>query len=82
MEHAFDIIFALDELVSVDGVPELVNITDLQTYTAMESMDEKLSELIRKGKEADENERRKKKALELDRQRLDRQRQAQRAAAL
>eukprot|EP01056_Protomagalhaensia_sp_Gyna25_P002953 Protomagalhaensia_sp_Gyna_25__2952@NODE_2735_length_919_cov_1935_179545_g2281_i0_p1_GENE_NODE_2735_length_919_cov_1935_179545_g2281_i0NODE_2735_length_919_cov_1935_179545_g2281_i0_p1_ORF_typecomplete_len248_score27_83Clat_adaptor_s/PF01217_20/3_8e10Clat_adaptor_s/PF01217_20/4_4e03RLL/PF10036_9/0_014RlaP/PF10127_9/0_02UPF0236/PF06782_11/6_1UPF0236/PF06782_11/9_4Peptidase_U57/PF05582_12/0_15AAA_23/PF13476_6/0_12LCD1/PF09798_9/0_27Pex26/PF07163_12/0_43SMC_N/PF02463_19/0_73_NODE_2735_length_919_cov_ len=71
-EHACDILFAIDELISIAGTREVVTFAQIKEYLAMESQEEKLQNLIRYSKEQEENQRRRKKAQELDREKMSR----------
>eukprot|EP01055_Gregarina_sp_Pseudo9_P003485 Gregarina_sp_Pseudo_9__3484@NODE_364_length_3035_cov_22_638852_g343_i0_p2_GENE_NODE_364_length_3035_cov_22_638852_g343_i0NODE_364_length_3035_cov_22_638852_g343_i0_p2_ORF_typecomplete_len243_score46_58Clat_adaptor_s/PF01217_20/8_6e11Clat_adaptor_s/PF01217_20/8_7e03NINJA_B/PF16136_5/0_035NAMassociated/PF14303_6/0_16_NODE_364_length_3035_cov_22_638852_g343_i022112939 len=71
-EHSFEILFAIDELISIGGNREVVNFSQIKEFLAMESSEEKLQNLIRFSKEQEENQRRRKKAQELDREKLKR----------
>lgn len=71
-EHSFEILFAIDELISISGNREVVNFSQIKEYLLMESSEEKLQNLIRFSKEQEENQRRRKKAQELDKEKIKR----------
>jgi hypothetical protein len=48
--HAFDLVFAVDEVVSPGGHREAVSAKDIGKFTSMESADEKLSQIIEDSK--------------------------------
>jgi len=64
LKHAFDIVFAFDEVVSF-GHRESVTLSQIKTYTEMDSHEEKLAEMIRQSKENEAREMAKKKQMEL-----------------
>jgi hypothetical protein len=64
LKHAFDIVFAFDEVVSF-GHRESVTLSQIKTYTEMDSHEEKLAEMIRQSKENEAREVAKKKQMEL-----------------
>eukprot|EP00923_Selenidium_pygospionis_P017744 GHVN01031187.1.p1 GENE.GHVN01031187.1~~GHVN01031187.1.p1 ORF type:complete len:540 (+),score=97.86 GHVN01031187.1:2-1621(+) len=68
VENAFNIVFAFDEVISF-GYRESVTLSQIKAYTEMESHEEKLQDLIRKSKENEEKDRRKKIAIKLDKER-------------
>ncbi|KAF8820689.1 adaptor complexes medium subunit family protein [Cardiosporidium cionae] len=57
LKNSFDLVFAFDEVISF-GYRESVTLSQIQSYTIMESHDEKLHSLIRQSKEKEEKERR------------------------
>eukprot|EP01054_Gregarina_sp_Poly1_P003832 Gregarina_sp_Poly_1__3831@NODE_2141_length_2614_cov_168_080879_g1379_i0_p1_GENE_NODE_2141_length_2614_cov_168_080879_g1379_i0NODE_2141_length_2614_cov_168_080879_g1379_i0_p1_ORF_typecomplete_len306_score46_57Clat_adaptor_s/PF01217_20/1_9e10rRNA_processing/PF08524_11/0_0074Cob_adeno_trans/PF01923_18/0_11Casc1/PF12366_8/1_1e03Casc1/PF12366_8/3_6MCU/PF04678_13/9_NODE_2141_length_2614_cov_168_080879_g1379_i05251442 len=71
-QHAFEILFAIDELISIAGMREIVTFSQIKEYLAMESSEEKLQNLIRFSKEQEETQRRRKRGQELDREKIKR----------
>eukprot|EP00922_Rhytidocystis_sp_ex-Travisia-forbesii_P052412 GHVS01077741.1.p1 GENE.GHVS01077741.1~~GHVS01077741.1.p1 ORF type:complete len:279 (+),score=56.43 GHVS01077741.1:119-955(+) len=68
MRNAFDIVFSFDEVISF-GYRESVTLSQIKTYTEMDSHEEKLQAIIRQSKENEEKERRKQIASRLDKER-------------
>lgn len=68
LKHAFDIIFAFDEVISF-GHRESVTLSQIKTYTEMDSHEEKLYQMIEQSKINEARETAKKKQLELAKQR-------------
>eukprot|EP00126_Sphaerothecum_destruens_P007139 Sdes_comp19706_c0_seq1m11633 len=69
-DNAFDLIFAFDEIIAL-GYRESVNITQVKTFTEMDSHDEKVFQLVQKNKEREAKEEAKRKMKELEQQRRD-----------
>eukprot|EP00894_Picocystis_sp_ML_P004475 jgi/Pico_ML_1/54992/g118.t1 len=67
---AFEIIFAFDEVLSL-GQRESVNLQQVKQYTEMDSHEEKLHKLIIQSKIKDTKDIMKKKAMEIDRNKLE-----------
>lgn len=44
--HAFDLIFAFDEIIAL-GYPENVNLSQVRTYTEMNSHDEAIYKMVK-----------------------------------
>merc|ERR1712050_349161 len=65
IKHALDIVFAFDEVVSF-GHRESVTLSQIKSYTEMDSHEEKLSEMIQKSKENEAREAAKKKEKEMN----------------
>jgi hypothetical protein len=65
---AFQLIFALDELISI-GYKEYITISQIHTFTEMDSHEEKLQTIIRESKESEQRELMRQRAAELERQR-------------
>eukprot|EP00927_Polykrikos_kofoidii_P077987 TRINITY_DN74870_c0_g1_i1.p1 TRINITY_DN74870_c0_g1~~TRINITY_DN74870_c0_g1_i1.p1 ORF type:complete len:540 (-),score=136.02 TRINITY_DN74870_c0_g1_i1:83-1627(-) len=68
LKHAFDIVFAFDEVVSF-GYRESVTLSQIKTYTEMDSHEEKLHQMIEQSKMNEAKEIAKKKQYELAKQR-------------
>merc|ERR1712066_1083438 len=64
LKYAFNIVFAFDEVVSF-GYRESVTLSQVKTYTEMDSHEEKLAEMLKRSKENEALEYGKKKQLEL-----------------
>jgi len=64
LKHAFDIVFAFDEVISF-GHRESVTLSQIKTYTEMDSHEEKLHQMIEQSKINEARETAKKKQLEL-----------------
>jgi len=64
LKNAFDIIFAFDEVISF-GYRESVTLSQVKTYTEMDSHEEKLHQMIEQSKINEAKEAAKKKQLEL-----------------
>ena len=69
--HAFDLIFAFDEVISL-GHKENVTMTQVKTFTEMESHEEKLHKMIIQSKINDTKDVMKRKAMELDKSKAER----------
>jgi len=69
-KHAFNIIFAFDEVISF-GHRESVTLSQIKTYTEMDSHEEKLHQMIEQSKMNEAKEAAKKKSLEISKQRKD-----------
>mmetsp|Transcript_57138 Transcript_57138/g.107750 ORF Transcript_57138/g.107750 Transcript_57138/m.107750 type:complete len:524 (+) Transcript_57138:132-1703(+) len=63
-KHAFDIIFAFDEVISF-GYRESVTLSQIKTYTEMDSHEEKLHQMLEQSKVNEAKEQAKKRATEL-----------------
>merc|ERR1719181_2656392 len=63
-KNAFDIIFAFDEVISF-GHRESVTLSQIKTYTEMDSHEEKLHQMIEQSKINEAREHAKKKQMEL-----------------
>eukprot|EP00928_Gymnodinium_smaydae_P078967 TRINITY_DN6300_c0_g3_i1.p1 TRINITY_DN6300_c0_g3~~TRINITY_DN6300_c0_g3_i1.p1 ORF type:complete len:547 (+),score=143.28 TRINITY_DN6300_c0_g3_i1:108-1748(+) len=68
LAHAFDIIFAFDEVISF-GHRESVTLSQIKTYTEMDSHEEKLHQMIEQSKINEAREMAKKKQQEFQKQR-------------
>jgi len=64
LKHAFDIVFAFDEVISF-GHRESVTLSQIKTYTEMDSHEEKLHQMIEQSKINEAREVAKKKQMEL-----------------
>jgi hypothetical protein len=64
LKHAFDIVFAFDEVISF-GHRESVTLSQIKTYTEMDSHEEKLHQMIEQSKINEAREHAKKKQMEL-----------------
>jgi hypothetical protein len=69
--HAFDLIFAFDEVISL-GHKENVTMSQVKTFTEMESHEEKLHKMIIQSKINDTKDVMKRKAMEIDKFKIDR----------
>merc|ERR1719160_460374 len=69
LKHAFDIIFSFDEVISF-GHRESVTLSQIKTYTEMDSHEEKLHQMIEQSKINEAKEAAKKKELELAKMRM------------
>lgn len=67
-KHAFEFVFALDELFSI-GHKEYVTLSQIRTFTEMDSHEEKLQNIILESKEAEQKHLIKEKAIQIDNQR-------------
>eukprot|EP00850_Spirogloea_muscicola_P012305 SM000079S22423 [mRNA] locus=s79:135792:139382:+ [translate_table: standard] len=67
---AFDLIFAFDEVLSL-GVKDNVTIAQVKQYTEMESHEEKLHKMIIQSKIQDTKDVMKRKAMEIDKSKVD-----------
>ena len=65
VEHAFDLIFALDEAITADGHKEGGGLDSIRENLAMDSHEEKLASLIKKSREAEAAQTATRKAEEL-----------------
>lgn len=70
-ENAFNLLYALDEVVTPMGYKENVTYKQIEDFVKMDSAEEKLSEIITKSKEENAAEVMKKKADELAKQRAE-----------
>ena len=68
-EHAFEIVFAFDELVSGMGHPEHTNLTAIKQLLEMDSQEERMMREVKKAQVDEARKRGQDKAKELDRQR-------------
>jgi hypothetical protein len=69
LKHAFDIVFAFDEVISF-GHRESVTLSQIKTYTEMDSHEEKLHQTIEQAKMKEARDLAKRKQMELAKQRL------------
>mmetsp|Transcript_19151 Transcript_19151/g.43554 ORF Transcript_19151/g.43554 Transcript_19151/m.43554 type:complete len:520 (-) Transcript_19151:91-1650(-) len=67
LKHAFDIVFAFDEVISF-GHRESVTLSQIKTYTEMDSHEEKLHQMIEQSKINEARETMKKKQMEIAKQ--------------
>merc|ERR1719231_612711 len=74
LKHAFDIVFAFDEVISF-GHRESVTLSQIKTYTEMDSHEEKLHQMMEQSKIHEAKEIAKRKQLELAKQRAQKQSQ-------
>ncbi|SCU86326.1 LAMI_0D01574g1_1 [Lachancea mirantina] len=65
-ESAFEIVSAFDEVITM-GYKENLSMTQINTYLAMESHEEKIQEIIERNKEFEAAEERKRRAKEISR---------------
>ncbi|EZG71576.1 coatomer subunit delta [Gregarina niphandrodes] len=70
LKLSYDLLFAFDELISPGGFHEYVTEENVQELCTMESAAERLQVMLAKAKEHDEIERRRKKGIQLDQERL------------
>lgn len=68
LQHAFDIVFAFDEVISF-GHRESVTLSQIKTYTDMDSHEEKLHQMLEQSKINEAREMGKQKQMELAKQR-------------
>eukprot|EP00931_Biecheleriopsis_adriatica_P034659 TRINITY_DN19_c0_g1_i1.p1 TRINITY_DN19_c0_g1~~TRINITY_DN19_c0_g1_i1.p1 ORF type:complete len:560 (-),score=145.36 TRINITY_DN19_c0_g1_i1:218-1810(-) len=68
LKHAFDIVFAFDEVISF-GYRESVTLSQIKTYTEMDSHEERLHMMVEQSKMNEAREMAKKKQMELAKQR-------------
>eukprot|EP00439_Symbiodinium_sp_Y106_P063845 s572_g9.t3 len=68
LKHAFDIVFAFDEVISF-GYRESVTLSQIKTYTEMDSHEERLHMMVEQSKINEAREMAKKKQMELAKQR-------------
>ncbi|KAH8857299.1 Coatomer subunit delta [Schistosoma japonicum] len=68
--HAFQLIFAFDEIIAL-GYREDVNLSQIRTYTEMDSHDERVFRAVQENKERDAKEQMKQRARELQQARLE-----------
>lgn len=68
LKYAFDIIFAFDEVISF-GYRESVTLSQIKTYTEMDSHEERLHMMVEQSKMNEAREMAKKKQMELAKQR-------------
>jgi len=71
LKYSFDIIFAFDEVISF-GQRESVTLSQINTYTEMDSHEEKLHQMIEQSKINEAREIAKKKQIELTKERANR----------
>eukprot|EP00490_Sorites_sp_Unknown_P009817 CAMPEP_0114660468 /NCGR_PEP_ID=MMETSP0191-20121206/20139_1 /TAXON_ID=126664 /ORGANISM="Sorites sp." /LENGTH=239 /DNA_ID=CAMNT_0001889243 /DNA_START=270 /DNA_END=990 /DNA_ORIENTATION=+ len=64
--NAFELIFAMDEVVSPMGYREQVTYQDIDDYVKMDSAEEKLAQIIDESKEQNQREIMKQKAAQFD----------------
>ncbi|CAH8597397.1 unnamed protein product [Schistosoma mattheei] len=64
LTHAFQLIFAFDEIIAL-GYREDVNLSQIRTYTEMDSHDERVFRAVQENKERDAKEQMKQRAREL-----------------
>merc|ERR1719343_323549 len=64
LKHAFDIVFAFDEVISF-GHRESVTLSQIKTYTEMDSHEEKIHQMIEQSKINEAKEMAKRKQVEL-----------------
>ena len=76
-ENAFNLLYALDEVITPMGYKENVTYKQIEDFVKMDSAEEKLSEIITKSKEENAAEVMKKKADELAKQRAELRRKQQ-----
>lgn len=72
-DNVFQLIFAFDEIIAL-GYRENVNLAQIKTFTEMDSHDEKVYQAVRQTQEREAKEAMKKKAKELQRERMEAQR--------
>uniref|UniRef100_A0A5K4F7M2 Coatomer subunit delta n=2 Tax=Schistosoma mansoni TaxID=6183 RepID=A0A5K4F7M2_SCHMA len=70
LTHAFQLIFAFDEIIAL-GYREDVNLSQIRTYTEMDSHDERVFRAVQENKERDAKEQMKQRARELQQARLE-----------
>merc|ERR1719356_2042604 len=70
LKHAFDIVWAFDEVIS-HGHRESVTLSQVKSFTEMDSHEEKLHQMIEQSKINEAKEMAKKKQLELKKMRQD-----------
>ena len=75
LENAFQIIFALDEIVAL-GYRESVNLEQIRKYVEMDSHDEKVYQAIQQTKEGEAKQKMREKAKELQRKKIETQKRA------
>lgn len=68
--NAFTILHAMDELVAWGGHRELVSSVQIHEYINMISAEERFQNLLRDTKEAEETERRQRRAIAIDKEKL------------
>ncbi|CAH8633729.1 unnamed protein product [Heterobilharzia americana] len=68
--HAFQLIFAFDEVIAL-GYREDVNLSQIRTYTEMDSHDERVFRAVQENKERDAKEQMKQRARELQQARME-----------
>ncbi|KAL2085837.1 hypothetical protein ACEWY4_019157 [Coilia grayii] len=72
-EHCFDLLFAFDEIVAL-GYRENVNLTQIRTFTEMDSHEERVFRAVRETQEREAKAEMKRKAKELQQARRDAER--------
>eukprot|EP00485_Elphidium_margaritaceum_P019163 CAMPEP_0202729668 /NCGR_PEP_ID=MMETSP1385-20130828/186247_1 /ASSEMBLY_ACC=CAM_ASM_000861 /TAXON_ID=933848 /ORGANISM="Elphidium margaritaceum" /LENGTH=635 /DNA_ID=CAMNT_0049395935 /DNA_START=44 /DNA_END=1951 /DNA_ORIENTATION=- len=75
-ENAFNLLYALDEVVTPMGYKEAVTYKQIEDFVKMDSAEEKLSEIIEKSKEENARDIMKKRANELDKARREEMKKA------
>eukprot|EP01084_Bolivina_argentea_P143501 251960_1 len=70
-ENAFNLLYALDEVVTPMGYKDNITYKQIEDFVKMDSAEEKLSEIIEKSKWENAQETMKKKAAEFDKKRAD-----------
>jgi len=75
-EHAFDLIFAFDEIIAL-GYRENVNLAQIKTFTEMDSHEEKVFQAVRQTQEREAKDAAKRKAKELEQMRREAARKGQ-----
>merc|ERR1712157_70001 len=70
-QNAFNLLYALDEVVTPMGYKESVTYKQIEDFVKMDSAEEKLSEIIEKSKLENAAEVMKKRAAEIDKKRAD-----------
>ncbi|KAK4684551.1 coatomer subunit delta, partial [Tremellales sp. Uapishka_1] len=76
LHHAFDLLCAFDEVVSL-GYKESVSLAQVRNVLEGESHEEKIQEIIARNKEAEAKEELKRRAKQLEMQRREQQKRAQ-----
>jgi hypothetical protein len=69
-KSAFQLVYAIDELISI-GYKEYVTLTQIRTFTDMDSHEEKLQNIIRESKETEQKHLIKEQAQRLEKQKLE-----------
>lgn len=70
-DNSFEILSSFDEIVTM-GYKENLSISQVETYLAMESHEERIQEIIERNKEIEANEERKRRAKEIARREQER----------
>ena len=71
MAHLFELVFAFDEVIGVNGYRESVTIAQVKSYTEMDSHEEKLQRIIQESKMQEAKQEAKRKAEGIAKQRED-----------